>query len=124
MAYLVVCFSKSSAVRVQWTRYRKNGQGVEQENMMPSNEEDSKDMQNRHLVITFGNEQLKATIEDNVTTRNFIEQLPMAITMHDLHSRGKVCKNKGFSGQRYKYRTFQQRRHFLLDPRGILCHLL
>lgn len=65
--------------------------------MIQSNEEDATYMENRHLVITFEDVQLKATIEDNATTRDFIEQLPMTITMHDLHNREKYVEISGLA---------------------------
>ncbi|MBM7601450.1 hypothetical protein JOC34_003875 [Virgibacillus halotolerans] len=54
-------------------------------------------MENRHVAITFGNEQLKATLEDNGTTRDFMEQLPMTVTMHDLHRREKYIEISGLA---------------------------
>ena len=54
-------------------------------------------MENRHLVITFDGEQLKAVLKDNATTRSFIEQLPMTITMHDLHEREKFTEISGLT---------------------------
>ncbi|MGG4156626.1 cyclophilin-like fold protein [Peribacillus muralis] len=54
-------------------------------------------MKNKQLVITFGNEQLKATIEHNATTRDLIEQLPMTITMHDLYNRENYVEISGLT---------------------------
>ena len=63
--------------------------------MIQSNEEGSTYMENRYLVITFEDEQLKATLEDNATTRDFIQQLPMTIIMHDLYNREKYVEISG-----------------------------
>lgn len=54
-------------------------------------------MENRHVVITFENEQLRATLENNATTKDFIEQLPMTITMHDLYNREKYVELSGLA---------------------------
>lgn len=54
-------------------------------------------MENRHLVITFAGEQLMAVLNDNATIRSFIEQLPMTITMHDLHDREKFTEISGLT---------------------------
>lgn len=83
--------------RVQQTDVEENGHQVEHGNMFQSNEEDSLYMENQQLVITFGDEQLKATIEDNATTRDLIEQLPMTITMHDLYNREKYVEISGLA---------------------------
>ncbi|WP_160141702.1 cyclophilin-like fold protein [Salicibibacter halophilus] len=54
-------------------------------------------MEYRHLLISFADEQLKATIEDNATTRDFIEQLSMTINMHDLFNREKYAEISGLT---------------------------
>jgi hypothetical protein len=75
----------------------ENGPEVEQENTAQSKEEDSTYMEKTFLVITFEDEQLKATIEDNATTRDFIQQLPMTVTMKDLYNQEKYVEIRGLT---------------------------
>ncbi|MBP1968576.1 hypothetical protein J2Z83_000668 [Virgibacillus natechei] len=56
-------------------------------------------MENQHIIITFDNKQLRATLDDNATTRDFIKQLPMTITMHDLHKREKYVEISGLADE-------------------------
>lgn len=52
-------------------------------------------MKNQQIIITFAEEQLKAILEDNATSKDFIKQLPVTIGMHDLYNREKYVKISG-----------------------------
>jgi hypothetical protein len=49
-------------------------------------------LENQHLILSFGDEKLKASLEDNATVREFIQNLPVTYTMNDLFNREKFVE--------------------------------
>jgi hypothetical protein len=50
------------------------------------------DLENQHLILSFGDEKLKASLENNATVRQFIQNLPVTYTMNDLFNREKFVE--------------------------------
>lgn len=52
-------------------------------------------MEEQKIVLSFGNEELKATMENNVTAADFVKRLPLKMDMRDLYIREKFAKVHG-----------------------------
>ena len=52
-------------------------------------------MKEQKIVISFGNEELEATLENNVTAADFVKRLPLRLDMRDLYKREKFVKVHG-----------------------------
>ncbi|MFK3958841.1 cyclophilin-like fold protein [Guptibacillus hwajinpoensis] len=49
-------------------------------------------LENQTLILSFGDETLKASLENNATVREFIQSLPVTFTMNDLFNREKFVE--------------------------------
>ena len=49
-------------------------------------------LENQTLILWFGDETLKASLENNATVREFIQSLPVTFTMNDLFNREKFVE--------------------------------
>ena len=64
---------------------------VEQENTNDStNNQNDENMETYQIRIKVGNHELTATLQDNATTRAFVDMLPITLTMLDLYGR-EMC---------------------------------
>lgn len=52
-------------------------------------------MEEQEIVISFGNEELEATLENNITAIDFVKRLPLRLGMRDLYKREKYAKVHG-----------------------------
>lgn len=64
---------------------------VKQENTNDSiNNQNDENMETYQIRIKVGNHELTATLQDNATTRAFVDMLPITLTMLDLYGR-EMC---------------------------------
>src|SRR5690625_6799690 len=56
---------------------------------------EEKMMGEQKIILSFGQEKLKATMENNVTTADFVKRLPLKLDMRDLYKREKFAKVNG-----------------------------
>src|SRR5690625_3060291 len=56
---------------------------------------EEKMMGEQKIILSFGQEKLKATMENNVTTADFVKHLPLKLDMRDLYKREKFAKVNG-----------------------------
>ncbi|MGE8081701.1 cyclophilin-like fold protein [Peribacillus loiseleuriae] len=52
-------------------------------------------MEEQKIILSFGNEELKATMENNGTAADFVKRLPLKLDMRDLYKREKFAKVHG-----------------------------
>ncbi|MFJ7975824.1 cyclophilin-like fold protein [Peribacillus sp. JNUCC 23] len=52
-------------------------------------------MEEQKMILSFGHEELKATMEINVTAIDFVKRLPLKLDMRDLYKREKFAKVHG-----------------------------
>ena len=52
-------------------------------------------MKEQKIVISFGNEEFEATLENNATAEDFVKRLPLRLDMRDLYKREKFSKVHG-----------------------------
>ncbi|MFJ5625064.1 cyclophilin-like fold protein [Peribacillus loiseleuriae] len=52
-------------------------------------------MEEQKIILSFGNEELKVTMENNGTAADFVKLLPLKLDMRDLYKREKFAKVHG-----------------------------
>lgn len=76
------------------------------------------------IKISVNGTELTAVLENNVTTRALVEQMPMTLSMRDLYDR-EICYNYGtgaFPTETLRNDSYEVGDHYLLADSRQLCH--